>query len=46
VPYFSGGGGVTPEGGNQGAPGSAVEGFTPDLVRTENRLTIAMLVKM
>jgi hypothetical protein len=46
VPYFSGGGGVTPEGGNQGAPGSAVEGFTPDLVHTENRLTIAMLVKL
>ena len=46
VPYFAGPGGVTPPGGNQGAPGSAVAGWQPDLVKTENRLTLAMLVKM
>jgi hypothetical protein len=45
VPYFSGPGGVTPPGGNQGAPGSLVPGWTPDLRRTENRLNMAILVK-
>ncbi len=46
VPYFTGPGGVTPPGGDQGAPGSVVPGWAPDLVRDENRLTLAMLVKM
>ena len=46
VPYFAGRGGVTPPGGNQGAPGSLVSGWTPDLVRREDRLTLAMLIKM
>jgi hypothetical protein len=45
VPYFSGPGGVTPPGGNQGAPGSFVAGFTPDLRKTEDRLNFAILVK-
>jgi hypothetical protein len=45
VPYFSGAGGVTPPGGNSGAPGSLVEGWRPDLRRTENRITLALLVK-
>jgi hypothetical protein len=58
VPYFSGSGGVTPPGGNNGAPGSFVclAGFTscngspantwfPDLRKTENRATMAILVK-
>jgi hypothetical protein len=44
VPYFSGPGGVTPLGGNQGTPGSFVPGFTPDLRRNENRLNMAILV--
>ena len=44
VPYFSGHGGITPEGGNQGDPGSVVPGFTPDLRKSENRLTYALLV--
>ena len=43
--YFSGPGGVTPPGGNQGAPGSLVTGFTPDLRKNENRLNMAILVK-
>ena len=46
VPYFSGSGGVTPPGGNQGAPGSFVPGWAPDLVKNENRFTAAMLIKM
>jgi hypothetical protein len=45
VPYFAGPGGVTPPGGNTGAPGSAVPGFAPDLRKSENRLTVALLVK-
>ena len=45
VPYFSGTGGITPSGGNNGAPGSVVTGFTPDLRKFENRATIALLVK-
>jgi hypothetical protein len=46
VPYFSGPGGVTPTvSGNVGAPGSLVPGFTPDLRHTEDRATMAILVK-
>lgn len=45
VPYFAGPGGVTPPGGNQGAPGSVVPGWAPDLRKTESRITLAMLVK-
>ena len=33
VPYFSGEGGVTPPGGNKGAPGSLVPGWAPDLAQ-------------
>jgi hypothetical protein len=45
VPYFSGRGGITPPGGNTGSAGSFVPGFTPDLVKDENRLDLAILVK-
>lgn len=45
VPYFSGPGGVTPPSGNTGAPGSLVNGWSPDLKKSENRLTFALLVK-
>ncbi len=45
VPYFSGSGGVTPPGGNTGAPGSVVPGWAPDLRKNENRLNMAILVK-
>ena len=45
VSYFAGSGGVTPDGGNQGDPGSVVPGWAPDLVSYENRLTLAMMVK-
>jgi hypothetical protein len=45
VPYWSGPGGVTPPGGDQGAPGSLVAGWAPDLVKRENRLNMAILVK-
>ena len=45
VPYFSGSGGITPPGGNTGAPGSVVSGWTPDLVKDENRMNWALLVK-
>jgi hypothetical protein len=46
VPYFSGPGGVTPPGGNQGSPGSMVPGWRPDLVKDENRITAAVLVRL
>jgi hypothetical protein len=46
VPYFSGPGGVTPPGGNQGAPGSAVAGWTPDLRQQEDRVTAAMMIRL
>ena len=41
-----GGFGGPPGMGNQGAPGSDVAGWAPDLVHTENRLTLALLVKI
>ena len=47
VPYFAGAGGVTPPGGNTGTPGVIVpNNWTPDLVRIERRLTLAMLIKV
>jgi Putative beta-barrel porin-2, OmpL-like. bbp2 len=45
VPYWSGPGGVTPPGGNTGTPGSLVPGWQPDLRYTEDRATMAILVK-
>lgn len=45
VPYFTGPGGVTPPGGVNGAPAVAVPGWAPDLARSEDRLTAAILVK-
>jgi len=45
VPYFTGPNGVTPPGGNQGSPGSMVNGWSPDLVKTEDRITAAMMVR-
>ena len=45
VPYFSGPGGVTPPGGNQGPAGSPVTGWSPDLVRSETRINAAFMVK-
>lgn len=46
VPYFSGHGGVTPPGGNTGTPGLGVDGWSPDLVKSEDRVTLALLVKL
>jgi hypothetical protein len=45
VPYFSGPGGVTPPGGNSGDPGSIISNWQPDLRKTEDRATMAILVK-
>jgi hypothetical protein len=46
VPYFTGPGGLTPPGGNDGNPGSLIPGWTPDLRKHENRWTFALLVKL
>jgi len=49
VPYWTGPGGITPPGGNNGNPGAVVvqNGTTwePDLRHTEDRATMAILVK-
>jgi hypothetical protein len=45
VPYFAGSGGMTPTLGNTGTPNTAVPGFTPDLSKTENRLSVAMMIR-
>ena len=51
VPYFAGKGGVTPPGGNSGAPGSSITDangniiWFPDLRKSEHRLNMAILVK-
>ncbi len=45
VPYWSGPGGVTPPGGNNGDPSATVTGWQPDLRKTEDRATMAILVK-
>ena len=45
VPYWSGPGGITPPGGNNGNPGANISGWQPDLRRTEDRATMAILVK-
>ena len=46
VPYFAGHGGVTPPGGNTGAPGSYVAGWAPDLQKDENRFQIALMIRL
>ncbi len=46
VPYFAGTGGVTPPGGNIGAPGSIVPNWSPDLRPDETRLLFALLIKL
>jgi hypothetical protein len=45
VPYWSGPGGVTPPGGNNGTPGATIPGWSPDLRKTEDRATMGILVK-
>ncbi|HLJ28415.1 MAG TPA: outer membrane beta-barrel protein [Candidatus Angelobacter sp.] len=45
VPYFSGSGGITPAGGNNGNPGVLTPGFTPDLRKSEARLNLGLMVK-
>ncbi len=45
VPYFTGPGGLTPPGGNQGSLGSTVPDWSPDLRKTESRITLALMVK-
>jgi hypothetical protein len=46
VRYFAGNGGVTPPGGNNGHPELMVDGWSPDLVFAEDRLSGALLVKL
>ena len=55
VPYFVGHGGITPPGAsntssgaavNSGPAGSFVPGFTPDLRNDENRMNLALLIKL
>ena len=46
VPYFAGSGGVTPPAGNSAPLGAIVPGWIPDLRKAEDRMTIALLVKL
>ena len=51
VPYFAGPGGITPQQApglyvNEGAPGSYVPGFSPDLVKQERRWIFSLMVKL
>jgi Putative beta-barrel porin-2, OmpL-like. bbp2 len=51
VPYFVGPGGITPPGGNQGAPGSLVYNsdgslWQPDLRKSERRFIFALMVHL
>jgi hypothetical protein len=46
IPYFAGPGGVTPIGGNTGPAGSVIQGFFPDLRKTESRVNFALMVKL
>ncbi len=46
VPYFSGPGGVTPPGGNQGTAGSGINGWSPDLVKFEDRITLSLQMRL
>jgi hypothetical protein len=51
VPYFAGPGGMTPDTTpglyvNQGAPGSFVPGWAPDLVKQERRWIFSLMVKL
>lgn len=46
TPYFAGRGGLTPPGGNQGAPGSVVAGWEPDLQKSESRINLALLIRL
>ncbi len=36
---------MTPPGGNNGNPGAVIPGWSPDLRKTEDRATMAILVK-
>jgi hypothetical protein len=44
-PYFAGRQGLTPPGGNTGTPTKEVEGWSPDLTKTDDRLIVSLGVK-
>lgn len=46
IPYFTGSGGLTPPGGNTGTPNTAIPGWSPDLKQIEDRISIAMMVRL
>ncbi len=49
VPYWSGPGGITPPGGNNGNPAAPVmingSQWNPDLQQTEDRISVAMMIR-
>jgi hypothetical protein len=51
VPYFVGPGGITPPGANgvpqnTGNPSDRPNGWSPDLVKSETRMTAALLIRL
>jgi hypothetical protein len=46
VGYFTGPGGLTPPGGNNGNPGGTIDGWSPDLRKQERRWTFSLMVHL
>lgn len=46
IPYFAGPGGVTPPGGNVAPLGSDTAGWNPDLRKSEDRINLALLIRL
>ncbi len=46
IPYFAGPNGITPPGGNNGNPTADVPDWKPDLVNSEARVSLALMVKL
>jgi hypothetical protein len=46
IPYFTGAGGMTPPGGNNGDPSALIPGWSPDLRKQERRLIFALMVHL
>jgi hypothetical protein len=45
-PYFTGAGGITPPGGNNGNPSAFVDGWNPDLRKQERRWIFSLMVHL
>jgi hypothetical protein len=46
IPYFSGAGGMTPPGGNNGNPSALIDGWSPDFRKQERRWIFSLMVHL